>query len=42
VSVINKDTGAKVIGNPDPIELMKQLKQAYIEDVLPAYLKLIE
>jgi uncharacterized protein (TIGR00725 family) len=42
VKVINKDTGARVIGHSDPIELVKLLEQAYIEDVLPGYLKLVE
>lgn len=42
VEVINKDTGAKVIGHTDPIELVKLLEQAYIDDVLPGYLELVE
>jgi hypothetical protein len=42
VKVINKETGARVIGHSDPIELVKLLEQAYIEDVLPGYLKLVE
>lgn len=42
VEVINKDTGAKVIGHSDPIELVKLLEQAYIDDVLPGYLELVE
>jgi uncharacterized protein (TIGR00725 family) len=42
VKVINKDTGARVIGHSDPIELVKLLEHAYIEDVLPGYLKLVE
>jgi len=42
VQVINKETGARVIGHPDPIELVKLLEQAYIDDVLPGYLDLVE
>jgi len=42
VQVINKDTGAKVIGHTDPIELVRLLEQAYIDDVLPGYLELVE
>ncbi|MBT4126329.1 MAG: LOG family protein [Chloroflexi bacterium] len=42
LKVINKDTGARVIGHTDPIELVKLLEQAYIDDVLPGYLELVE
>ena len=42
LKVINKDTGAKVIGHSDPIKLVELLEQAYIDDVLPGYLKLLE
>jgi len=42
VKVINKETGARVIGHPDPIKLVHLLEQAYIDDVLPGYLSLVE
>ncbi|MEE8046111.1 MAG: hypothetical protein V3T49_04650 [Dehalococcoidia bacterium] len=42
LKVINKETGATVIGHSDPIELVKLLEQAYIENVLPDYLELVE
>jgi uncharacterized protein (TIGR00725 family) len=42
VDVINKETGATVIGHSDPIKLVELLEQAYIENVLPGYLELIE
>ena len=42
VGVINKDTGAKVIGHTDPVELVRLLEKSYIEDVLPGYLELVE
>ena len=42
VDVINKDTGAIVIGNSDPVELVRLLENEYVENVLPVYLELIE
>ena len=42
VKVINRETGACVIGHSDPIELVKLLEQACIDDVLPGYLELVE
>jgi uncharacterized protein (TIGR00725 family) len=42
VRVINKETGAKVIGNTDPVKLVELLEQAYIDEVLPGYLELVE
>jgi predicted Rossmann-fold nucleotide-binding protein len=42
LKVINKDTGAKVIGHTDPVKLVELLEQAYIDDVLPGYLELLE
>lgn len=42
VDVINKDTGAIVIGNSDPVELVRLLENEYVENVLPGYLELIE
>ncbi len=42
VKVINKETGAKVIGHSDPIKLVELLERAYITDVLPGYLELVE
>jgi len=42
LKVINKNTGAKVIGHTDPIKLVELLEQAYIDEVLPGYLELIE
>lgn len=42
VRVINKETGARVIGNSDPVKLVELLEQAYVEQVLPGYLEMIE
>ena len=37
--LINKDTGAIVISDPDPVRLLDRLEQEYEEHVLPAYLE---
>ncbi|MDP6666694.1 MAG: hypothetical protein QF357_04775 [Dehalococcoidia bacterium] len=42
VRVINKETGATVIGDPDPVRLVERLEQAYIDQVLPGYLEMIK
>ncbi len=42
VRVINKETGAKVIGHRDPVKLVELLERAYVDHVLPKYLKLLE
>ena len=42
VKVINKETGATVIVHPDPVKLIELLEQAYLEHVLPGYLRLLE
>jgi hypothetical protein len=41
LNVINKDTGAKVIGHSDPVKLVELLEKAYTDDVLPGYLELV-
>ena len=41
LKVINKDTGAKVIGHSDPVKLVELLEKAYTDDVLPGYLELV-
>ena len=42
VRVINKETGARVIGHSDPVKLVDLLEAAYVSYVLPGYLSLIE
>ena len=42
LKVINKETGARVIYNSDPVKLVELLEQAYIDHVLPGYLDLVE
>lgn len=42
VRVINKETGARVIGHTDPVKLVELLEEAYVVHVLPGYLELIE
>ncbi len=42
LSVINKETGAVVIGHADPVRLVELVEQAYIDNVLPGYLELVE
>jgi uncharacterized protein (TIGR00725 family) len=42
VRVINKETGATIIGHNDPVKLVELLEQAYIDKVLPGHLKLVE
>ena len=42
VRVINKETGARVIGHTDPVKLVELLEEAYVSHVLPGYLELIE
>ncbi|MDA1279728.1 MAG: hypothetical protein O3B95_06745 [Chloroflexi bacterium] len=41
VKVINKQTGARVIGHPDPVKLVDLLEQAYRDHVLPDYLEVM-
>ena len=40
--LVDKDTGAVVISDPDPIKLLDLLEKAYEERVLPGYLELIQ
>lgn len=42
LKVINKETGATVIGNTDPVKLVDLLEKAYLEKVLPGYLEMIK
>ena len=42
LNVINKETGATVIRDSDPVKLVELLEQAYIDHVLPSYLDLVE
>tara|TARA_B100000809_G_scaffold181822_1_gene179586 strand:- start:4405 stop:5019 length:615 start_codon:yes stop_codon:yes gene_type:complete len=39
LEVINKETGATVIGHSDPVKLVELLEKAYLEKVLPGILK---
>lgn len=42
LKVINKETGARVIGHPDPVTLVELLEKAYVDHVLPGYLRLLK
>ncbi len=42
LKVINKETGATVIGHTDPVKLVDLLEKAYVETVLPGYLEMIK
>jgi len=42
LKVINKETGATVIGHTDPVKLVDLLEKAYLEKVLPGYLEMIK
>ncbi len=42
LKVINKETGARVIGHSDPLKLVELLEEAYLSHVLPGYLELIK
>lgn len=42
LKVINKETGATVIGHTDPVKLVELLERAYLEKVLPGYLEMIK
>lgn len=42
LKVINKETGARVIGHPDPVTLVELLEKAYVDHVLPGYLELLK
>jgi hypothetical protein len=42
VQLVNKDTGAIVLSDPDPVKLLDMLEKAYEERVLPEYLELIQ
>ena len=42
LKVINKETGARVIGHPDPVRLVELLEKAYVDHVLPGYLGLLK
>lgn len=42
LKVIDKETGATVIGHSDPVQLVELLELAYRDHVLPGYLELIK
>ena len=42
LKVINKETGARVIGHSDPVRLVELLEKAYVDHVLPGYLRLLK
>jgi hypothetical protein len=39
--VMNKETGALIISDPDPVRLMDELERAYQERILPRYLEML-
>ncbi|MEX0761987.1 MAG: hypothetical protein WD208_03695 [Dehalococcoidia bacterium] len=41
VRVINKDTGAIIVSDDDPVKLMDQLEDVYNERILPGYLEIL-
>lgn len=41
VGVMNKETGATIISNPDPLELIDLLEASYQKNILPRHLELL-
>ena len=39
---MNKETGATIISNPDPLELINLLEANYKQNILPRHLKFLE
>ena len=42
LGVMNKETGAVIISDPNPVHLMDRLERAYRESILPKHQKLVE